>query len=206
MGRIVVNTEDVERIKKLVGMFETVRKPTLISVLTCYFGCSEDAAKKILGTLLKRKVVYQKKNTYNGWQIIQSTPDKIVDQASMDVFEAYAKLFTEINAEAEETDRGERRIKFIEVGKQAFPYDFLFAVNTAEMYRVIAFDDSGYQKMVFASKEDVKRRDDDILLVVVTSRTEPDAGSLEIELKHRIAIVRTQGKKAVCKITGIIED
>ena len=204
MARIVVTHEDLARIEKLLSMFGAVRRKAFVEFIGSYFDCGEEAARKITRTITKRGIAYVPKNTYTGWQILKKHPDIVVDVDKMDAFEAYTELFKANNPPAEYEDE-ERLLKFVHVGKREFPYDYTFAADYENLYRVIVFDDSGYQKLSFASKDSEKWGDEDVLLIIVPSRYNPESDQLKITAKHRISVVRTQKRKVACKMSGIIE-
>ena len=206
MSRIVVTHEDLARIEKTLSMFGAVRRKAFIEFIEIYFGCSEDAARKITRTITKRRLAYSPKNTYTGWQILKKHPDIVVDVDKMDAFEAYVELFKAINAEkGNKEEDADNSVNFIHVGKREFPYDYTFAVDHENLYRIIIFDDSGYQKLSFSSKDTEKWGPVDVLLVIIPSRYSPSAEDLKIVHKHRIAIIRTQKRKVACRLSGVIE-
>ena len=205
MARILVTHEDLARIEKLLVLFGAVRRKAFASFIESYFDCSEEAARKIVRTITKRKIAYSPKNTYTGWQILKKDSDVVVDVDKMDAFETYVEMFKSNNPPSEYEDDEERVLKFIHVGKREFPYDFTFAADFENIYRVILFDDSGYQKLSFASKDTEKWGDEDVLLVIIPSRYNPDSEQLKIAHKHRISVVRTQKRKVACKLSDIID-
>ena len=205
MSRVVVTHEDLARIEKLLTMFGAVRRKAFLSFIETYFGCGEEAARKITRTLTKRRIAFSPKNTYTGWQILKKHEDIVVDVDKLDAFEVYVELFKNNNPPAEYDD-DIRVLKFIHVGKREFPYDYTFAVDFENLYRVTLFDDSGYQKLSFASKDSEKWADEDVLLIIVPSKSNPEAEQLKISHKHRIGIVRTQKRKVACKLSAVIDE
>lgn len=205
MSRIVVTHEDLARIENLLSMFGAVRRKAFLEFIETYFDCGREAAIKITRTITKRKIAYSPKNTYTGWQILKKHSDVVVDVDKMDAFEAYVELFKANNPAAEYEDE-ERQHKFIHVGKREFPYDYTFAVDFENLYRVIIFDDSGYQKLSFSSKDTEKWGAVDVLLIIIPSRYSPKEDELKISHKHRIAVVRTQKRKVASRLSGIIEE
>lgn len=202
--RVVVTHEDLARIEKIMLMFGAVRRKAFLEFIETYFDCSHEAAMKITRTITKRRIAISPKNTYTGWQILKKHPDIIVDVDKMDAFEAYVELFKACNpADSEEESRKRR---FVHVGKRDFPYDYTFAVDFENIYRVIIFDDSGYQKLSFSSKDKEKWGPEDVLLIIIPSRYSPKENELKIATKHRICIVRTQKRKVACGLSGIIEE
>lgn len=203
MSRVVVTHEDLARIEKTLSMFGAVRRNAFLEFIETYFDCSREAAMKITRTITRRKIAHSPKNTYTGWQILKKHPDIVVDVDKMDAFEAYVELFKACNSEE---DDEERKLKFIHVGKREFPYDYTFAVDFENLYRVIIFDDSGYQKMSFSSKDNEKWGPEDVLLVIIPSRYTPEEDELKIATRHRIAIIRTKKRKVVCGLSDIIDE
>lgn len=205
MSRVVVTHEDLARIEKTLSMFGAVRRNAFLEFIETYFDCSHEAAMKITRTITRRKIAHSPKNTYTGWQILKKHPDIVVDVDKMDAFEAYVELFKAVS-ESDGDDGESKGRKFIHVGKRDFPYDYTFAVDHENLYRVVIFDDSGYQKLSFSSKDNEKWGAVDVLLVIIPSRYSPTADELKIIHKHRIAIVRTQKRKVACRLSGIIEE
>lgn len=201
MSRIVVSPDDIARIVKTVSMFGAVRREAFLEFIETYFDCGREAAMKITRTMTKRKLLHSPKNTYTGWQILKKHQDIIVDVDKLDAFEAYVELFKSNNEDAEAEE-----VNFIHVGKREFPYDYTFAADHENLYRVIIFDDNGYQKLSFSSKDNEKWGVVDTLLLVIPSKYSPTEDELKIVHKHRIAVVRTQKRKVACRLSGIIEE
>lgn len=207
MARVTVTKKDINRLKSLMELFGAARKSAFLELLKLYFDCSDDAAAKIAQTLFIRKTFFQSKNKYGYWRLVKIQKDTIPDFTNIDLFEAYVELYRRLLDkwnDASEEERPSNRPYFL-VGKLDFPYDFTFVAEGDALYKVISFDENGYQKLEFADRMTGKNREGTVLLIVVTSKSKPDPSALEMSVPHRIAIVRTDKEKVACRISDIQE-
>jgi len=208
MAKITVTNQDFKKIRDLVEVFGSMRKEAFVAFLMLYFSCNEETARKMTSTFLKRGAFYQSKNKYSYWKVIKAAPDTIVDYQNLDVFEAYVELYRRVLEENYDENidvhRNHGRL-MIQVGKLDFPYDYIFAAKGQELYKIVKFDDNGYQKLEFADRSTDDNRKGTSVMIVVTSKVTPDPSSLKMKSDHRIALVRTSGKQVVCNITDMLE-
>lgn len=208
MARVTVTKKDIDRLKSLMDLFGAARKSAFLELLKLYFDCSDDAAAKIAQTFFIRKTFFQSKNKYGYWRLVKSQKDTVPDFTNIDIFEAYVELYRKLLDKWNSTDEQERSSNrpYFLVGKLEFPYDYTFVAEGDALYKVVSFDENGYQKLEFVDRMTGKNREGTVILVVVTSKSDPDPSALEMTVPHRIAVVRTQKEKVACRISDIQED
>lgn len=197
---ISVTRSDIDCVVAAIRPFSTVRRNAFIKFISLSFKCERQAALKITEKLLKKGTIF--KGTYAGNKIIRSKADAMSDISALDAFEAYVALL-----EKEKEQHTSAGIYTIHVTGAEFPHDYIFATTTGGIYEVIVFNDNGYQKLAFSERNQEKQFGDVIRLIVLTSQVkEADVESIKCKGKHRIALIRADGKKVACAMTDIIKD